>query len=202
MPLRQLSLRLYGWSTGRNPHSANVWWKKGLSTFTRKTEAQSRVQSRRLRLHLLFTSDCSWGQAFEWTIFWLDKCLVLPPRHLVIPVLPVKFASKLLFPNCKTCVDMKHSKTFEKLFPGAECQHNDYLKRIFWGTLVTKELRLALLKGYCIVDVSEVWSWKEEKRFKELFKGYINTFLKLKTEASGWPLWDCEVDIEDQLCHH
>ena len=73
---------------------------------------------------------------------------------------------------------------------------------MFWGTFVTKELRLALLKGYRIVDVSEVWSWKEEKRSKELFKRYINTFLKLKTEASGWPHCDCEVDIEDQLCHH
>ena len=73
---------------------------------------------------------------------------------------------------------------------------------MFLGTFVTKELRLALLKGYRIVDVSDVWSWKEEKRSKELFKRYINTFLKLKTEANGWPHCDCEVDIEDQLCHH
>ena len=56
--------------------------------------------------------------------------------------------------------------------------------------------------GYRIVDVSEVWSWKEEKRSKELFKAYINIFLNLKREASGWPLSDSEVDIEDQLCHH
>ena len=97
---------------------------------------------------------------------------------------------------------MKHTKTFVKLFLGAECELDDYQKRMFWGTFVTKELRLALLKGYRIVDVSEVWSWKEEKRSKELFKRYINTFLKLKTEASGWPHCDCEVDIEDQLCHH
>ena len=134
--------------------------------------------------------------------FGLIKCLVLPPRNLLIPVLPLKFASKLFFPLCKTCVDMNHTKTFEKLFLSAECEHDDYQKRMFWGTFVTKELRLALLKGYRIVDVSEVWSWKEEKRSKELFKRYINTFLKLKTEASGWPHCDCEVDIEDQLCHH
>ena len=132
--------------------------------------------------------------------FGLIKCLVLPTRNLLIPVLPLKFAPKLFFPLCKTCVDMKHTKTFEKLFLGAECEHDDYQKRMFWGTFVTKELRLALLKGYRIVDVSEVWSWKEEKRSKELFKRYINTFLKLKTEASGWPC--CEVDIEDRLCHH
>ena len=134
--------------------------------------------------------------------FGLVKCLVLPPRHLLIPVLPLKFASKLFFPLCKTCVDMKQTKTIEKHFLGAECEHDYYQKRMFWGTFVTKELRLALLKGHRIVDVSEVWSWKEEKRSKELFKRYINTFLKLKTEASGWPLCDCKVDIEDQLCHH
>ena len=129
--------------------------------------------------------------------FGLIKCLVLPPRNLLIPVLPLKFASNLFFPLCKTCVDMKHTKTFEKLFLGAECEHDDYQMRMFWGTFVTKELRLSLLKGYRIVDVSEVWSWKEEKRSKELFKRYINTFLKLKLEASGWPHCDCEVEIVD-----
>ena len=134
--------------------------------------------------------------------FGLIKCLVLPTRSLLIPVLPLKFASKMFFPFCKTCVDMKHTKTFGKLFLGAECEHDGYQERMFWGTFVTKQLRLALLSGYRIADVSEVWSWKEEKRSKELLKRYINTFLKLKTEASGWPHCDCEVDIEDQLCHH
>ena len=132
--------------------------------------------------------------------FGFINCLVLPPRHLLIPVLPLKFASKLFFPLCKTCVDMKHTKTFEKLLLGAECEHDDYQKRMFWYTFVTKELRLALLKRYRIVDVSEVWSWKEEKRSKELFKRYMKTFVKLRT--SWWPLCDCEVDIEDTLCHH
>ena len=31
--------------------------------------------------------------------FGLMKCLVLPPRNLLIPVLPLKFASKLFFPT-------------------------------------------------------------------------------------------------------
>ena len=44
-----------------------------------------------------------------------ERFLILPPRHLLIPVLPLKFTSKLFFPICKTCVDMKHTKTFEKL---------------------------------------------------------------------------------------
>ena len=39
--------------------------------------------------------------------------------------------------------------------------------------------------GYNILEVSEVWHW--EDRSSQLFEGYVNTFLKSKMEASGWP---------------
>ena len=160
----------------------------------RKLSAQSSVRSR--RLHILLISDCMND------FFGVIKRLVLPLHLLLIPVFPLKFASKTFFPLCKTCVEMKHTKTFERLFLGAECEDDDYQKRMFWGTFVTEELRLALLKSYRIVDVSEVWSWKEEKRSKELFKGYMYIFPKLKAESGGWPRCYCEVDVEDKLFHH
>ena len=54
-----------------------------------------------------------------------------------------------------------------------------------------------------------MWSWKPEKRSSSLFKDYINTFLKIKLEASGWPKETCcdtEVDPEltppKGLCEH
>ena len=42
----------------------------------------------------------------------------------------------------------------------------------------------------------------KKTRSKELFKGFINAFLKLRTKASGWLPCDSEVDIENQLCRH
>ena len=47
--------------------------------------------------------------------------------------------------------------------------------------------------GYSIVRMIEVWDFPE-KSF-HLFRGYIDTFLKIKQEASGWPSW-CQT--EDQ----
>ena len=39
------------------------------------------------------------------TYFGLIKCLVLPPRDLLIPVLPFRANGKLLFPLCRKCVE-------------------------------------------------------------------------------------------------
>ena len=50
---------------------------------------------------------------------------------------------------------------------------------------------MALRHGYSVLEVGELWHW--EQRTTELFKGYIKTFLKSKTEASGWPV-DCGDD--------
>ena len=127
-------------------------------------------------------------------LFGLLKCLVLPPRQKLVPVLKFKFASKLFFPLCKSCVDVKHIKIFDKLYLGAEIQYAHYQERVFWGTFVTTDLQLRLLKGYRTEDVSEVWSWEKEKRSKDMFKVCSNTFLKLKTEFSGWLPCDCKVD--------
>lgn len=38
-----------------------------------------------------------------------------------------------------------------------------------------------------MLDVSEVWHWGIRKQSSKIFKDYIQTFLKTKTEASGWP---------------
>ena len=38
-----------------------------------------------------------------------------------------------------------------------------------------------------MVKLIEVWHFQD--RSGDLFKGYNDTFLKLKQEASGWPSW-------------
>ena len=117
--------------------------------------------------------------------FGLVKCLVLPPRDLLIPVLPYKYNAKLFFPLCRSCVNNSTNN------PPAEvptlCEHDNVHERAFWGTFVSIELQLALSKNYRILDVVEIWSWSRDKRSDKLFKGYIDTFLKIKAESSGWP---------------
>ena len=115
----------------------------------------------------------------------LIKCKILPPRGLYIPVLPVKMNNKLLFTLCRTCSENQQQKP---------CQHNDE-ERSLTGTWVTDELKKALEKGYVVQRIYEVWHFDETEQYDPktktggLFTDYVNTFLKMKQEASGWPEW-------------
>ena len=53
----------------------------------------------------------------------------------------------------------------------------------------------AIEKGYVVLNLHEVWHWEETS--DELFKEYVNTFLKIKQEASGYPS-DCVTDEQKQ----
>lgn len=54
------------------------------------------------------------------------------------------------------------------------------------------KIRKAIEKGYRVTSVSEIWHYKISQfnrmtQKEGLFTDYINTFLQLKQEASGWP---------------
>ncbi|XP_022201924.1 uncharacterized protein LOC120353948 [Nilaparvata lugens] len=106
----------------------------------------------------------------EW--FGLIKCKVLAPRGLYHPVLPVK-TEKLLFPLCIKCAKDKTKV----------CEHTDE-QRIFSGTWTTIEINKALEKGYKVLEINEVWHFKQKSN--DLFKGYIRDFMKIKLETSPW----------------
>ena len=112
------------------------------------------------------------------TYFGLVKCTVLPPRGLFHPVLPYRASGKLMFPLCKTCADTTNK---------AVCTHTES-ERAILGTWCHVELLKALEKGYQILRLHEVWHFP--KQSNELFKEYVDTFLKIKQEASGYPK-DC-----------
>lgn len=116
--------------------------------------------------------------------FGLIQCQVLPPRGLYHPVLPYRTGGKLLFPLCRTCA--------QKLCqdPQYRCQHTDS-ERCITGTWVTSELQKALECGYQLKKIYEVWHFPEKSQ--DLFRSYIDTFLKIKQEASGYPP-DCETE--------
>ena len=77
----------------------------------------------------------------------LVKCKVLAPNGLYIPIVPVKCNGKLLFSLSTSCAENYQLTT---------CKHND-MERAFVGTWVTDELKMALSKGYKLLQIYEIW---------------------------------------------
>ena len=61
--------------------------------------------------------------------------------------------------------------------------------------VVSRRVDEAIEKGYEVLEIHEVWHW--EQTTDELFKGYVDTFLKLKQEANGYPK-HCVTDEQKQ----
>ena len=67
---------------------------------------------------------------------------------------------------------------------------------------VIDEIRLAVENGYRLIYVFEVYEYEVTQHDPAsgrvgLFVEYINTFLKLKAEASGYPSWVPTPEYED-----
>lgn len=113
----------------------------------------------------------------------LIKCRVIPPRRLYHPVLPYRTETALMFPLCRICAENQQQDP---------CQHN-ISERALTGTWVTAELFKALDHGYKIDKIFEIWHFKETIQYDPntntagLFSGYVDKFLKIKQEASGYP---------------
>ena len=121
----------------------------------------------------------------------LIKCTVQPPRKLYHPVLPHR-DSKTLFPLCRTCAEEKERKM---------CKHSNE-ERQLTGTWTHPELYKAVDLGYVVTKIYEVYHWKKWEKFNGkdggLFSQYIQTFMQVKQEASGWPSWvKTETDQEN-----
>uniref|UniRef100_A0A1I8BUV6 DNA-directed DNA polymerase n=1 Tax=Meloidogyne hapla TaxID=6305 RepID=A0A1I8BUV6_MELHA len=101
---------------------------------------------------------------------------VLPPTTMygLPPLLGYRtHDGRLTFPLCAACADNKQ-----------QCHHIDK-KRSWVAGYTHVELNKALELGYKVVDVHEVWHY--ERWDPQLFLGYVNTFVGLKQQASGWP---------------
>ena len=114
--------------------------------------------------------------------FGLVKCTVLPPYGLHFAILPYRCGGKLTFPLCRTCVEAQLKLPITQR---THCCPHTEEERTLTGTWCTPELKAAVVKGYVITQVHEVWHFPNQR--SDLFEGYINTFLKIKQEASGWP---------------
>ncbi len=63
------------------------------------------------------------------------------------------------------------------------CRHNDN-DRSFIGTWTTVEVDLAIAYGYKIKKIFEIWHWSTKDN---LFESYVNDYIKIKQENSGFP---------------
>jgi len=112
------------------------------------------------------------------------KCSVLVPRKLYHPILPYKSNSKLMSPLCSACADTMNQDY---------CTHSEK-GRCIVGTWVVDEVRKAVEMGYIVKEVFEFWEYKvtcfdKGSNSGGLFTEYVNMFLKLKQESSGYPSW-------------
>ena len=108
-------------------------------------------------------------------VFGFVKCLILPPKQMRFPILPSRVNGRLEFVLCAACA-ARNDNDF--------CRHNDE-QRCLIGTFTTPELTRALDHGYRIQEVYEILHWP--LRSSLLFKEYIERWVKLKQEASGFP---------------
>ncbi len=125
---------------------------------------------------------CS-GQHLRLPYFGVMKVKILPPRRLLFPILPYRTCGKLMFPLCRLCVDSQSQQ---------RCQCTDE-ERSMTQSWCTPEIEVALNCGYKILKVYEVLHWSEYQMMDVdagsggLFSEYIDTFLRIKAQASGYP---------------
>lgn len=112
----------------------------------------------------------------------LYKVLVVPPKDLRHPVLPVKFRQHLLFPLCRRCA-IDYEKRTTRIHD-YRCTHTD-AQRAFACTVTHLELAEALRNGYVVSYFDRAWHW--DRWSSDVFKPYVRQFMKLKIEASGYP---------------
>ena len=95
--------------------------------------------------------------------------------HLVLPQrIKLDNYEKLIFTLCKTRAEKKNQNN---------CYH-DNNKRSFIGTWTKEEVNKAIFKGYQILKVFELWHFDETS--DDLFKGYIQRFMKIKIDSSNY----------------
>ena len=66
-----------------------------------------------------------------------------------------------------------------------------------------------LKQGYRIVRIYEIWHWDNVEQYNPqnksggLFTSYVNTFLKIKQESSGYPAWvKTETDKDNYISEY
>ena len=114
--------------------------------------------------------------------FGIAKCTILLPSYLFHPVLPYRCGQKLVFPLCRTCAEANIDKPLHD--KAWVCDHTPQQRQLT-DTWCTPEIQKAIDQGYTLQCLHEVWHF--ERKQTGLFRDYVNTWHKIKDEASGFP---------------
>ena len=115
------------------------------------------------------------------------KVCILPPNDLLLPVLPSRINKKQVYTLCRTCAELSQQQ---------RCTHKDDEKYLI-NTYTLCELREALRLNYKIIWITQILTYDESAI--NPYADYVDLFLKIKQEASGFPDW---VKTEDDQDHY
>ena len=103
---------------------------------------------------------------------------------------------KLMFVLCRKCAETENQSI---------CNHS-VDDRSLSGTWVSVGLQKAVQIGYTLLKLYDVWQYDTITKYDlkkgdgGLFSQYMNTFMKIKMEASGYPS-RCDTDQEKITLH-
>jgi hypothetical protein len=130
-------------------------------------------------------------------IFGIVNCKLLPPDNLNYPLIPTTINGRLMFVLCPKCAAEQSDLS---------CSHSDE-ERSITGTFCSTEVVAALRFGYKLLAIHECWHYEQTAKLGQnedgLWSDYINSMLKCKQEASGWPKEDMTEDEKLQyICEY
>jgi hypothetical protein len=110
------------------------------------------------------------------------------------PVLPNSSDDRLIFCLYRTCAESGSQE---------QCHQETVLKRALTGTWVVDEVRLAVERGYSVLKIHEFYGYEVTQYDPKTGEGghfvqYIDTFMELKVENSGYPNWVQGSEDEDK----
>ena len=130
----------------------------------------------------IITSDFDYS--FQ-SYFGIAHVKILPVRGEYVPCLPSRINGRLKFVSCRKCAERELTSA---------CKHTEN-ERALVGVWCTPEIMEALHRGYKLLKIYECYSYSESSQYDPnqksggLFSEQVNLFMKIKTEASGYPPW-------------
>ncbi|KAI1694024.1 DNA polymerase type b, organellar and viral domain-containing protein [Ditylenchus destructor] len=133
----------------------------------------------------IINQDVNWTRKEENKYLGLLKVLILPPKDLIHPALPLKADNRLVFPLCRSCT-LKFKEGTHTVNGKRVCRCPDN-KRALVGTFTHNEINLALENGYIVKKLFRVNKFEEGDFDSKLYTTYVQEFIKTKIESSGFP---------------
>uniref|UniRef100_A0A183C8L0 DNA-directed DNA polymerase n=1 Tax=Globodera pallida TaxID=36090 RepID=A0A183C8L0_GLOPA len=139
-----------------------------------------------VRVNVIDDADSvvDWSDPDDIPVRGILKVFVVPPLRIDVPVLPVKFDQRLLFPLCRLCAIRYPEGGVRADY---RCPHTSDEERGWVSTVTSIELAEALRNGYRCTAYYRSIEWENVQWDARVFRGYVAEFMAMKTHASGFP---------------